>query len=44
MSRYDIAVVLVVALVIVAVLVILLVFVAQGGLNMMSLLQTKGTV
>ena len=41
MSRYDIAVVLVVAVAIVALLVILLVFVAQGGLNMMSLLQTK---
>lgn len=41
MSRYDMAVVLVVALFIVAVLVILLVFVAQGGLNMMSLLQTN---
>ena len=36
MSRYDMTVVLVVAVVIVAVLVILLVFVAQGGLNMMS--------
>lgn len=38
MSKYDIAVVLVVALVIVALLVILLIFVAQGGLNMVSLL------
>jgi len=41
MSKYDIVVVLVVAFVIIAVLVILLVFVAQGGLNMMSLLHTK---
>jgi hypothetical protein len=39
MSKYDIAVVLVVAFVIVALLVVLLIFVAQGGLNMMSLLQ-----
>ena len=36
MSRYDIAVVLVVAFIIVALFVVLLIFVAQGGLNMMS--------
>lgn len=36
MSKYDIAVVLLVVFLIVALFVVLLVFVAQGGLNMMS--------